>query len=137
MQTLETSPAHGRDLAAQLSDEWGKTPEIVSEMAEELRDALKSTSERWDIHEKKFIERPDRKARLEAIKLILAYSAGLPLQRSVAIAVNKGSYGDFMQTLREDPDMLAELERQIEKAKFHGRHLKKAAPVDADELPPE
>lgn len=137
MQTLETAPAKSKDMAVRLAERWEQDTDLVTLMDGVIRAGLVSTTERWDITTKKFVERPDTKSQLEAVKLILAYSAGLPLARSVTIAIESGGYGAMKEALRESPELLAAVERELDKAKFHGRHLKKAEPAAAiEELPP-
>lgn len=75
---------------------------------------------------------PDFKCRLEAVKLILAYAEGMPLQRIFEHKINE-SRSSLADALRDDPETLAAVEREVEKAKFRTR--KKREAENAIEVP--
>ncbi len=63
---------------------------------------------------------PDYRTRLDAIKIILAYAEGMPLQRILEHKIHE-TRGDLADTLRDSPETLEAVEREVEKAKFRQR----------------
>jgi hypothetical protein len=113
---------------------------FAEEIADALADGLKATGVHfirvkkgdggsesggeWETH-------PDFKTRLETVKVLLAYSEGLPLQRILQHTIDE-KRTSVHEELRESPELLAAVEREVEKAKFGGRHKKARAAVQID-----
>lgn len=134
-QRLARVPTRPPDIAEQLARRWESDPALIDEVDRAIRRALHAVRWRWDHKTKSEVEDEDHRSQIEAAKLIFAYGAGLPLQRSISVTLEKDAFGEMKTALRESPALLGALEREVEKARFHGRH-KKAVPVDA-ELPPD
>ncbi len=119
----------GKDVAGKLLDR----ADFVGKMEAAAMDGLTAmTARRWDPEAKKWIQDPDYKTRVHTFFGLLAQMEGEPVKRVIHEHVNKRvGRADMVQQLRDSPELLAAVEREIEKAKFHGLHLKAA-----EELPP-
>jgi hypothetical protein len=107
-------------------------PDFADLMAQALVDALKAESWFYDKAQKGIVHRPDTRSRLDAIKLVMAYAEGLPLQRIFEhkISERRDSLAD---ALRDSPETLEAVKREVEKAEFRTRK-RKVEPVEI-ELP--
>lgn len=120
-----------KDVAAALM----RSPGFVDEVAETLRGALSANGKHfvkgegpgsgWQIT-------PDFRTRLDAVKIILAYAEGMPLQRIFEHKIHE-TRDTLADTLRDSPETLAAVEREIEKARF--RQRKKLQNANAIEVP--
>jgi hypothetical protein len=137
METIDKK----RDIAAQLCERWENDPGFVDRLKETIEGCLDAANSRWDKSLKDWADEPDFRTRIDAVKLIFAYSAGLPLQRSVAFAVAGETYGKMQEMLESSPAVIEAMKRQIEKVEWKGgkKAPRKVQPVEAEpsELPAE
>ena len=123
--------ANGRGLAESIIDGLMAEPDFLPAMRAVISDGIRAKSFSYDIASKTWLERPDMKSRIESWKLAMSYAEGLPLQRIMQQTLVE-TRGDLHDALRESPQLLAAVEREVEKAKFRRRHVKQAAPVELE-----
>ena len=122
---------NGHGIASQVIDALMADETFIPAMRDAIRGGLDAVGRMYDKESKSIVEWPDYKARLEAAKLAFAYGEGLPLQRIMQQTLVE-TRGDLHDALRESPQLLAAVEREVSKAKFRTRHVKQAQPVEID-----
>jgi hypothetical protein len=85
-------------------------PDLDQKCADEIENALNATTKTWSPVSKSWVESPDTRTRLEAIKLFYAYRHGMPVQRVVKIEANFRDNDEQLLTLvQSSPEARAEL----------------------------
>jgi hypothetical protein len=130
-ESIALTPSAPGGLWTRIVENLTANGDIAAEVAASLRTALGAKVVHFDRITKAWEETPDSRAQLDAIKLILAYCEGMPLAREFRQQVNE-TRGDLHDALRESPQLLAAVEREVSKAKFRTRHVKQAAPVELE-----
>lgn len=111
-----------------------REPDFGGTMGKVLIDALKSETWFFDKTAGAVVSRPDTRSQLEAIKLIMAYAEGLPLQRIFEHKINE-TRGALRDILAESPETLAAVKREVEKAEFRTRKgPRKVEEIDVPEV---
>ena len=126
---LATQNGHG--IGSQVIELLLADPDFIPSMKAAIMGGLHANNKVWAKGAVTADEVEDFKTRLEAAKLALAYGEGLPLQRIMQQTLVE-TRGDLHDALRESPQLLAAVEREVEKAKFRKRHVKQAAPVELE-----
>lgn len=84
-------------------------PELICDKLEELLEAT--------ITAKDGSSKPDNRARESACKILLAYSVGLPVQRSEHVEVRlDATAGEVQEQLRQSPALRSQLQRMLGQA---------------------
>ena len=123
--------ATSANLAAKVIELLMGRPDFVELLANAIFDSLTATTPVYDKGAQAWTDRADYKARLEAAKLALAYGEGLPLQRIMQQTLLE-TRGDLHDALRESPELLKAVEREVEKAKFRRRNARNVTPGPAE-----
>jgi hypothetical protein len=101
-----------------------RSPGFAQQIADVLIDALSAEGVHFvkgDGPGSGWQKHSDFRTRLDAVKLILAYAEGMPLQRIFEHKISE-TRGNLADVLRESPETLEAVEREIAKAKFRHRH---------------
>lgn len=108
---------------------------LPAQIAATLKANLSAKRSIFDRATKTWESEPDARAQLDAIKLLLAYSEGMPLQRVLEHHINE-TRRSLTDELRDSPALLEAMKAEIEKAEFRTRKQRRAQAVEI-EVPAE
>lgn len=125
------APAAGTGIGKLVFDGLLARADFIPLMIEAMIGGLRATTTFYNPSARTTEDKPDYKLRVHTVIALFAHAEGEPIKRIVHQHLGAaGGAPDLLAALREDPALLEAVERQVEKAKFHGRHLRKAEPVE-------
>ena len=78
-------PSHARDRGHGKPSAMDILPDRDETMAKRLEEAMSATEQKWSNKDQTFVEFPDHRTRLDALKTCLAYRLGMPAQMRINI----------------------------------------------------
>jgi hypothetical protein len=78
-----------------------------------LGEQLDATKPMWDVAKKKMIDIPDERIRQDAAAMILAYTWGTPVARSITAHGDVDDFAAMLEKARNSPAALASLQKTV------------------------
>ena len=91
-------------------------PEFVDRALRRLGEQLDATKPMWDVAKRKMIDIPDERIRQDAAAMILAYTWGTPVARSITAHGDVDDFAAMLEKARQSPAALEALQK-IEEGK--------------------
>jgi hypothetical protein len=132
MDDLQLAPAAGSGIGKQLAELLIADEEFLPALKAAFMDALGAESKHFDKEAKGWVNSPDYKTRLSAAMSLLSHMEGDPIKRIVHQHLNAPSGGNIREALQESPALLAQVEREVAKAKFRDRNKRPEVAVELD-----
>jgi len=89
-------------------------PEFVDRALRRLGEQLDATKPMWDVAQKKMIDIPDERIRQDAAAMILAYSWGTPVARSITAHGDVDDFQAMLEKARQSPAAFEALQKTVE-----------------------
>ncbi len=95
-------------------------PNFIPLCVDVLKAGLAAEVKHYSKEAKDWVATPDARARIDTLKLILAYDEGMPLQRVFQATFNQGgvakSVEELARSITESPELSTAFRRELERA---------------------
>lgn len=129
---IELAPAAGSGIGKLLAAALLAKPDLIEGMVAVIDRGFNANKRFWDANTKSWDIEPDGRTQIQTLALVLAHMEGEPVKRIIHQHLGGAGAMDVHAALRESPALRDSMRRELEKAEFRTRKVKKAEAIELE-----